>query len=52
MIDDGVVINVCLWDGDLSTWEPPTGIEMQLATPECGIGWLWDGSQFTPPLAE
>lgn len=51
MIENGVVVNVCLWDGNLNTWQPPEGIEMQLASEQCGIGWLWDGEQFNPPEA-
>lgn len=49
MISSGVVINVCLWDGDTNTWEPPSGIEMQPATDDCGIGWTWNGETFSPP---
>lgn len=52
MIRAGVVENVCLWDGDLNTWQPPEGIEMQPATDECGIGWTWDGQAFAAPVAE
>lgn len=52
MIQNGVVINVCLWDGNPNTWQPPNGIEMQIASDQCGIGWLWDGIQFNPPFTE
>ena len=52
MIQNGVVVNVCLWDGDLKTWQPPGGIEMQLATDNCGIGWTWNGEGFVAPEIE
>lgn len=50
MIRDGVVENVCLWDGLLTTWQPPAGIEMQPAGDIVAIGWRWDGSQWLEPL--
>lgn len=52
MIKDGTVVNVCLWDGDTSTWSPPPGIVMQPAPDDVGIGWQWDGENWTPPATE
>jgi hypothetical protein len=51
MIQDGVVVNVCLWDGDTNTWQPPEGYLME-PVPEgsgAGIGWGWDGTNFVAP---
>lgn len=50
MVKDGVVENVCNWDGLVSTWQPPEGVEMVLAQDQTGVGWRWDGEQFLPPL--
>lgn len=52
MIKDGTVINVCVWDGQLSTWQPPEGIEMQPARDDVGIGWTWDGEWHAPVIPE
>lgn len=52
MIKDGTVINVCLWDGQLSTWQPPEGIEMQLAPDQVAIDWTYDGEWHEPVTAE
>jgi hypothetical protein len=52
MISDGVVVNVCRWDGDLNTWQPPEGIVMQPAPDNVGIGWTWDGENWSPPVIE
>lgn len=49
MIKDGTVINVCNWDGQLTTWQPPEGIEMQKASDQVAIGWRWDGAQWQAP---
>jgi len=46
MIQNGIVINVCLWDGDLKTWQPPEDVIMQPAPDNIGIGWTWDGTEF------
>jgi len=51
MILSGVVDNVCLWDGNESTWRPPEGCLMQ-PIPDgsgAGIGWGWDGTDFVAP---
>lgn len=50
MIKDGVVINVCNWDGLLTTWQPPEGIEMQKAEDRVAIGWRWDGVNWQEPI--
>lgn len=52
MIENGTVINVCLWDGLLSTWQPPAGIEMQPAPDNIGIGWTYDGEWHEPVMPQ
>lgn len=42
MIKDGLVVNVCLWNGSLNTWQPPEGIVMIKAPDNIGIGWSYD----------
>jgi hypothetical protein len=49
MIRDGVVENVSLWDGDTFKWTPPEGIVCIPAPDEIGIGWSWDGVNWTAP---
>lgn len=48
MIENGVVINICLWDGNTTTWNPPENIEMQLAPDYVSIGWYWKNNTWTP----
>jgi hypothetical protein len=54
MIQDSVVDNVCLWDGDTNTWQPPEGYLMEPLpdpnTNSVGIGWGWDGTNFVAPV--
>lgn len=52
MIRDGVVENVSLWDGDTFKWTPPEGIVCIPAPDEIGIGWTWDGSNWTAPVVQ
>lgn len=52
MIRNGVVENICLWDGDLKTWQPPEGIDMVKAPNFLGIGWRYDGAWHEPVVVE
>lgn len=47
---EGVVINVVVVEG--SSWTPPQGTRIEDAVAGVGIGWRWDGSQWTAPAAE
>lgn len=47
MIQNGTVINVCLWDGSLDTWQPPEGIDMVKAPDNIGISWTYDNATDT-----
>jgi len=53
LIENGVVINAIVWDGNTEEWEPPNGIT---AAPlpqgsSAWIGWSYDGQNFTAPAA-
>lgn len=50
LIENNVVVNVCLWDGHLHTWQPPEHLDAVLAPDEIAIGWRWDGSEWLPPV--
>lgn len=49
MIQDGMVKNVAIWDGE-SPWAPD-GFDLIETTdrPEIGPGWIYDGTNFAPP---
>lgn len=50
MIKDNVVQNVCLWDGDTSTWSPPDDMLVIPAPDYVGVGWGYeDGNWISPP---
>ena len=42
VVKDGVVVNVCLWDGDTTKWTPPEGAIAVLAESGAGTGWTYD----------
>jgi hypothetical protein len=37
-----VVDNVCLWDGDPNTWQPPAGYLMLVQATTMAQVWVWD----------
>ena len=46
IIENGVVVNVALWDG-VTTWnQQGTDVTDQ---PQVGPGWTYDGADFTAP---
>lgn len=49
MVLNGIVENICLWDGNATTWQPPEIYTMVVAPDGVGIGWSWDGTNFSPP---
>jgi hypothetical protein len=54
MIQNNLVENIVVWDGDENTWQPPEGYLME-PIPEgmnVGIGWGWDGTNFVQPISE
>lgn len=48
VVDKGVVANLVVWDGE-SEWAPDVG-KAVLCGADVGIGWLYDGEKFTPPV--
>jgi hypothetical protein len=42
MIQNNVVTNVCVWDGNLATWTPPQGAVMQVQATTPAVIWVWD----------
>jgi hypothetical protein len=44
MIDLSVntVENICLWDGNTETWQPPTGYLMLVQATTMALVWQWD----------
>lgn len=51
LIENGMVANVILWDGDTDSWQPPEGVTAQLIADGAvaGIGYTYDGAVFAPP---
>lgn len=49
-IKNGLVDNVSLWDGDVSRWTPPEDVNMVPAPDFVGIGWTYDGVDWTAPV--
>lgn len=37
-----VVDNVCLWDGNPNTWQPPAGYLMLAQSTTMALVWMWD----------
>ena len=49
IIRDGVVVNVCVWDG-VTTWQPPQGcIVVPINSSRAGIDWTYAEDTFTAP---
>lgn len=39
-----VVDNVCLWDGNPDTWQPPAGYLMLVQATTMALVWIWDSA--------
>ncbi|PXV60873.1 hypothetical protein SAMN04487785_11333 [Dyella jiangningensis] len=52
IVESGVVVNTVLWDGG-NEWSPPSGSEAILLPDgsPVGVGYTYNGTQFTPPSA-
>lgn len=46
IIEQNIVTNVCLWDGDTTKWTPPQGsiVLIQATTP--AMLWDWNGTEW------
>jgi hypothetical protein len=51
VIDNGIVVNVVIWDGE-SDWSSPVGCSIKQLPPDSpvGVGYAFDGSNFAPPV--
>lgn len=47
VVEKDLVTNLVMWDGK-SKWKPDTGTAV-LVNGACGIGWSYDGEEFTQP---
>lgn len=53
MVKDGTVVNVCLWDGQVTTWQPPADVQMHPAPDHVSRDWtLVDGQWVAPVVPE
>lgn len=48
-IENGIVTNVALWDGETS-WNPQGSTVDVTDQPQVGSGYTYDGEDFTAPL--
>ena len=49
LIENGIVVNTVLWDGE-TDWSPPDG-QSAVQSDTAGVGWTYSGDVFTPPVA-
>ena len=51
MVENGVVTNVIIWDGNAEAWQPPAGSAVNLLTDDSpvGPGWTFDGANYSAP---
>ena len=48
---DNVCDNVCMWDGDVNTWQPPEGYTMLVQATTLAKNWVLNETA-TPPVYE
>jgi hypothetical protein len=54
VVEDGVVVNTILWDGDPDTWQAPDGL-IAVVVPDgvaAAIGWSYADGQLSPPAID
>lgn len=44
IIENNVVTNVVMWDGDVNTWAPPAGSVWVVQATTPSQNWVWDSS--------
>lgn len=52
LIEDGIVVNTIVWDGNTENWQPPAGqtaVVIPPLPPGISIGWSYIDSTFLPP---
>lgn len=42
IIEENVVTNICVWDGDTNTWQPPIGATMLFQESTPAMVWQYD----------
>jgi hypothetical protein len=52
MIRESKVQNICLWDGDTTTWQPPNDMTVIPAPDHVGVGWGYADGVWTEPVVE
>jgi len=52
MIEANVVTNVCVWDGDTSTWTPPADVTMLVQATTPAMVWELNADKTAYVLAE
>ncbi len=50
MVQNGIVINIVNWDGDVNKWSPPENTQMVIASEDTGIGWSYQDGEFVRPV--
>lgn len=45
VVNDGVVINIVVWDG-VTSWVPSQGVAIEIINCECGIGYAYIDGEF------
>lgn len=52
IVENGVVVNVVVWDGNIEAWQPPEGMTAVEVTDETGpayIGFPYADGRFSAP---
>ncbi|WP_175709329.1 hypothetical protein [Burkholderia ambifaria] len=54
IVRNGIVQNICIWDGDTDSWRPPDGSEaIKLNDAQyVDVGAAYDGQNFVNPVAK
>lgn len=52
LIQNNVVTNVCVWDGNPATWTPPQGAVMKVQATTPAVIWAWDENKQDSVLKE
>jgi hypothetical protein len=51
VVENGVVINAVLWDGNTENWQPPAGSTAHLLAADAivSVGYTFDGTSYVAP---
>lgn len=47
MVKDNIVYNVCLWNGDVTTWQPPDDGTLMIPNDWACVGDWWEAEEQT-----